>query len=186
MQQAAALGVAVVLALSDTASSFQVSPSSSGRNPSYRRHEDGAPGVLLHVSRFDTSRIGRRHCTSVRDLARSNGPRRKRNLRLGAGADSEETELVSGESSLLALGWDEAQAEHCLRWNRGASGAGDNYFVVDVGEGVGVSPLMSSQSTAAKTEIPTDVAVVGDPQKVGRIEHQIKTAVPPHVIIFSS
>lgn len=152
MQQAAAFSVAVMLALSDTASSFQVSPPF---HRSCRRHADGASGAPRHVSRFETARTGHRHCTSVRDLARSNGPRRKRNLRLGAGADSEETELVSGESSLLALGW-----------NRRDSGAGDNSFVEAVGEGVGVSPLISSQSTTAKTEIPTDVAVVGDPQKV--------------------
>lgn len=69
--------------------------------------------------------------------------------------DSEETELVSRESSLPAF-----------VWNRGNSAAGGSSLAAGVGDGVRVSPLISSQSTTAKTEIPTDVAVVGDPQKV--------------------
>ena len=73
------------------------------------------------------------------------------------------------KSATRVLGSDGIQVEDCSRWSRRVgtvSKDGFDFVTAGGGEGVGVLPSASSQSTATRTEIPTDVAVVGDPQKV--------------------
>ncbi|CAN0149932.1 unnamed protein product [Ascophyllum nodosum] len=182
MQHAKSLAVLVALALSMTGSSFVI-PCTSRWNFAFRRHKD-APGPQVPFSRLmsrsvqrGASRSGRRHSTNARDVPCS-GLRRNTKTFMAKTAKLGKIEPGQGEKSATrVLGSDGIQVEDCSRWSRRVgtvSKDGFDFVTAGGGEGVGVLPSASSQSTATRTEIPTDVAVVGDPQKVVEKEYSIE------------
>lgn len=153
------LGTVVALALCTTASSFVVQ--STGRyaqSAPAGRHD----GLSQHASHSARAGVAGNPADATRDRLR-----RQRTLYMGVvtprEAGNEGGVPISGRDGASSLrdGANQQRASSSGRVDLGGGEGGE------VGGVVGVAPVLSSTPTApARTEIPTDVAVVGAPQQV--------------------